>query len=43
MRAHTLYYLHKLPVDIKPSRQSKTIVWSLTACMSIRYTDNQTI
>lgn len=43
MRAHTLYYLHKLPVGIKPSRQSKTIVWSLTACISIRYTGNQTI
>ena len=43
MRAHTLYYLHKLPVVIKLSRQSQTIILSLTVCMSTRYTENQTI
>lgn len=37
MRAHTLYYMYKLPVVIKPSRQSQTIIWSLTVCMSTRY------
>lgn len=38
MRAHTLYYMHKLPVVIKLSRQSQTIILSLTVCMSTRYT-----
>lgn len=37
MRAHTLYYMHKLPVVIKLSRQSQTIILSLTVCMSTRY------
>lgn len=37
MRAHTLYYFHKLPVVIKLSRQSQTIILSLTVCMSTRY------
>lgn len=38
MRAHTLYYMRKLPVVIKLSRQSQTIILSLTVCMSTRYT-----
>ena len=37
MRAHTLYYMHKLPAVIKLSRQSQTIILSLTVCMSTRY------
>ena len=37
MRAHTLYYMRKLPVVIKLSRQSQTIILSLTVCMSTRY------
>lgn len=38
MRAHTLYYMHKLPVVIKLSRQSQTIILPLTVCMSTHYT-----
>lgn len=38
MRAHTLYYMHKLPAVIKLSRQSQTIILLLTVCMSTRYT-----